>query len=64
MSETCELLTADELADRLRVRPATVRLWGRQGRIPRVQISGKVVRFDLAAVIAALCREQQEVDRN
>ena len=49
-----ELLTADELADRLRVRPETIRAWGREGVIPRVRISAKTIRYDLAAVIASL----------
>ena len=58
MNETTELLTADELADRLRVRPATIRLWSRRGRITRIRISGKVIRFDVLAVIEALQTNQ------
>ena len=49
-----ELLTADELADRLKVRPDTVRSWSRQGRIPAIRITHKVVRFDFDAVVKAL----------
>ena len=51
-----ELLTAEELAGRLRVRPDTVRIWGREGRIPRVRISGKVIRYDPAQVLECLVR--------
>jgi excisionase family DNA binding protein len=29
-----ELLTAEEVANRLKVKPHTVRRWARQGRIP------------------------------
>ncbi len=54
MDKPTELLTADELAERLRVRPATIRLWAREGRIPRIRISGKVIRFDVSAVIDLL----------
>ena len=52
--DATELLTADELAGRLRVRAATIRLWGRQGRIPRIEISAKVIRYDPAAIIQFL----------
>jgi predicted site-specific integrase-resolvase len=53
MSDT-ELLTANQLAEHLQIRPRTVRLWARQGRIPTVRLSPKVVRFDWGAVLAAL----------
>lgn len=49
-----ELLTAEELAERLRVRPDTVRRWTRQGRIPTVRLSRKVIRYDLSRVLAAI----------
>jgi len=49
-----ELLTADELASRLQVRPSTVRRWTREGRIPTVRLSQKVVRYDLVAVVSAI----------
>ena len=51
---TTELLTAEELAERLRVRPSTIRLWAREGLIPVVKIGAKVLRFDVADVLAAL----------
>jgi excisionase family DNA binding protein len=49
-----ELLTVLELAERLHVRPRTVQTWARQGRIPAVKLSAKVVRFDWQAVLAAI----------
>ena len=49
-----ELVTAEELADRLRVRPSTIRMWSREGLIPVVRVGAKVVRFDYADVIQVL----------
>lgn len=59
-----ELLTASELAERLAVRPSTVRKWARQGRIPEVCLSPKVRRFDYEAVVAALERGQGSACEN
>lgn len=53
MSDT-ELLTVNQLAERLQVRPRTVQAWARQGRIPSVRLSAKVVRFDREDVVASL----------
>ena len=58
MNET-ELLTADELADRLQLRPSTIRRWAREGRIPAVRVTAKVVRYDLADVLQAMREGQQ-----
>ena len=52
-----ELLTAAQLAERLKVRPSTVREWAKTGRIPEIRISAKVRRFDPAEVEAALRRK-------
>ena len=49
-----DLLTADEVADRLRVKPDTVVVWARQGRIPAHRLSRKVIRFRLQEVVEAL----------
>ena len=56
---TKDLLTAGELAERLAVRPGTIRQWVREGKIPEVTISPKVRRFDWAAVVEALERGQR-----
>ncbi len=53
-----ELITADEVAERLQVRPATVRQWARCGWIPTVRLSPKVVRYDLKAVVKAMTKRQ------
>ena len=56
-----ELLAAAQLAERLKVRPSTVREWAKTGRIPEIRISAKVRRFHPAEVEAVL--RQQEVSR-
>ncbi len=48
------ILTAAELAERLKVAPDTIRLWARQGKIPVRKLSHKVHRYDLAEVLTAL----------
>ena len=54
-----DLLTAEELAAKLRVRPATVRDWARRGRIPTVRLTRKTVRYRLPAVVEALQADQR-----
>ena len=54
MGNATELLTAEEVADRIRVRPDTVRIWARRGIIPAVKLSAKVIRFNLGDVLASL----------
>ena len=49
-----DLLTSAELAARIGIKPATVIDWHRKGRIPGRKLSPKVLRFDLAEVLAAL----------
>jgi excisionase family DNA binding protein len=51
-----DLLTAAELAERLRIKPSTAMEWQRSGRIPSIRLSHKVVRFNLREVLAALRR--------
>jgi predicted site-specific integrase-resolvase len=51
------LLTPQELAVELRVTPATVLRWRREGLIPSEVATDKVVRFDLESVRAALKKE-------
>ena len=59
MNETA-LLTADELAAELRIRPSTVRDWARKRLIPEVRLSRKVRRYELVAVVEALRQRQLE----
>ncbi|MCE9590083.1 MAG: helix-turn-helix domain-containing protein [Planctomycetes bacterium] len=54
MEHGTELLTAPELAKRLRVSPDTVRAWARRGSIPTLRLSPKVIRYNLDAVLKAL----------
>lgn len=49
-----ELITATELAERLRLKPETIRLWAREGRIPALRPTAKTLRFDLNNVLFAL----------
>ena len=49
-----ELLDANGLAERLKLRPATILGWARSGRIPSVKISHKCVRFDFEQVVESL----------
>ncbi len=41
-----KLVTAEEIAQELKVSPSTITEWGRQGTIPRVKISPKIIRYD------------------
>lgn len=54
MDRPGELLTAQELAERLRVSPETVRAWARRGVIPSIHVSPKAIRFDAEAVLQAI----------
>ena len=54
MHSTTQLLTADELANLLRLRPDTIRLWTRESIIPAIRITGKVIRYDPVEVERAL----------
>lgn len=54
MSESSELLTAEELAAHLRMKSQTIRLWARSGKIPSCTLSRKAIRFVLSDVLAAL----------
>lgn len=49
-----DILTTEGLARRLQVRRETVRRWARDGRIPVLRVSEKVVRYDYGEVIEAL----------
>ena len=49
-----DLLTAEELADRLKLKPGTIREWARAGKIPARRLSHKVIRYSFPEVVAAL----------
>lgn len=51
---TDELLTYEELARRLKVRPSTVKAWAKARQIPAIRVGAKVIRFDYADVVTAL----------
>lgn len=52
------LLTAEELAELLNVRPSTIHAWYRRGEIPGRKVGKRFTRFCLADVMAALGLEQ------
>lgn len=54
-----ELLTVVELAEKLRIRPATVRLWAREGVIPAIKINSKITRYVYEDVVQSL-EDRQE----
>ena len=49
-----DLLDARQLAERLRVTPATIHAWHRRGLIPGLRATRRPVLFELAEVEAAL----------
>jgi len=60
MDTKTDLWTPKELAGLLRVSPATVRSWQREGKIPARRLSPKVIRYDLREVLAALAAVDRE----
>lgn len=57
MSET-QLLTATELAERLKVKRQTILNWARSGVIPCLRLSGKVIRFDPCQVLQVMDKKE------
>lgn len=49
-----DLLSAEQLAERLGVKAGTVKAWLAAGKIPASRLTRKVIRFDLDAVVTAL----------
>lgn len=48
------LITREQLAEELSLRPGTVKRWTQEGIIPCLRLSGKVVRYDPIEVEEAL----------
>jgi excisionase family DNA binding protein len=55
-NQITDLLSANELAEALHVSPATVAHWRREGKIPFVRFSRRVVRYRLSDALAAFER--------
>jgi len=60
-----ELLTTEQLAERLQLSPHTIRDWSRDGKIPTIWLSRTVRRFDFGEVVKVLRdrAQRQEVQR-
>ena len=56
--EQATYLTGEELGKILRLKPATVSEWAREGRIPSVRLSPKIIRYRLDDVMSALASRQ------
>lgn len=54
VAQDSSLLTAQELAERLRVEPNTIRRWARAGLIPVLRLPRVGLRFEYAQVRAQL----------
>ena len=54
-----DLLTAEQLAKKLGVKPETVKKWHRAGLIPASRLTPKVIRYNLAVVVNTLKKRQQ-----
>jgi excisionase family DNA binding protein len=59
-----ELLTAEQLAVQLGVKPRTVKAWLQAGLIPATRLTAKVIRYDLNDVVAALKESQDAKGAN
>lgn len=53
-------VTAEMLAEMLRVKRKTVMIWAASGRIPSIRVNRRTVRFEPEAVLAALRQEQPQ----
>lgn len=61
---TNELITANELATRLRVSQEMVKGWARKGKIPIYRLGHKTLRFDYVDVLASLKKQHCEMGVN
>jgi excisionase family DNA binding protein len=53
-----KLLTVDELAEALKLKPATLRRWSYERRIPLVRVGRRAVRYRLTDVERILVRDE------
>ena len=60
MAQLPELMTAPEVAERLRINVDTVRLWAREGRLPVVPLSTRSLRFRRSDIDALLASSVEE----
>lgn len=63
MPQLTVTLTADEVAEMLRVHPNTVRKWATSGRIPSIDMPGRLLRFrreDVERIFGASPAEPDE----
>lgn len=51
-----KLLTAREIAEELNVNSSIIKRLGRQGKIPRIMITSKTIRYDKDVVLDVLSR--------
>lgn len=51
---TNKLVTAKDLAERYAVSEGTIWRWSKEGRIQAIEVGPKLIRFDLADVVARL----------
>ena len=56
-------MTADEVAEALRIDPETVRRWAREGRLRTVPMPGRALRFRRADVEELLTTDKPAVVR-
>lgn len=59
--EDNQLLTAVELASKLKLKPETVRQWTRKKMIPCIRVTNKVIRYEFSAVVEALKSQSEGV---
>ena len=55
-----ELLTAEQVGEKLGLRPSTICALARSGKIPRVKLTGRIIRFDWNDVVAAMKSGQEK----
>ncbi len=61
-ANTTPLLTPDQMAATLQVKPSTIRSWAREGLIPAIRVGGQIIRFDRDEVLDALRAGRTEHD--